>query len=258
MSQLAYLRINSQDRKVPTGSKSNFIVDLKESYNTQAVRSLQIGRVSVPNVFYNVSDSLANRTIEITQDGEASTEVSIAAGQYTITTFIAAWKAAIDAVLTGGSTVAITQDPITQLLTFTFSGGTNPNTALDSPSVDTIEGWYSLGFNSFRAEASSWTATYIPNIRGYSDVYVHCKEIGGGDYYDGDAGAISAFAQVSFADVPFGAMGHYQTGNHTFDTIRYSTPRNLSSLKIVLRDSQGNILDTGASDINVVLRINHE
>ena len=258
MSQLAYLRINSQDRKDHNGVKSNFTVDLKESYNTQAVRSLQIGRVSVPNVFYNISDTLANRTIEIKQDGEASTDVTIPAGQYTITTFIAAWKAAIDAVLTGGTIVTITQDADTQLLLFTFSGGTNPTVALNSPAVDTVEAWYSLGFYNSRSVSGAWTATYIPNIRGYSDVYVHCKAINGGDYYDGDSGAISAFAQVSFADVPFDAVGHYQTSNHTFDTIRYSTPRNISSLKIVLRDSQGNVLDTGGSDINIVLRINHE
>jgi len=256
MTDTGYIRVESQDRNLNiSNSRSDFIVDLKETFKTQAIKAVQVHSAWVPNVFYNISDTLGNRTITIEQKGQAAQDITIAEGQYTVSQFMAAWKVSFDAALAGGSTVAITQDSITQKLQLVFSGGGSPETALNYDTTAAEGGACALGFTGAVAESLTWTANVIPNLRGYSAVYVHSREIMDGNYIDGDSGAISAFVNVSFHDVPFGGMGYYQSGDAVIDTVRYTVPKNLSRLHLVLRDSSGNKLDTGCSNMTVVFKV---
>lgn len=251
-----YLRIDSSDRDKNsplTKSKSNFLVNLKERSETQRVKSVKIHQIWCPNVFYNVRSGI-NNVINITQDSEVATDITIPQGQYTITTFMVAAKTAIDAKMAGGSVVTITQDADTQLLTLAFSGGTNPNTALNVTDANS-EAWCVFGVQTTSAEAASHTATSAPNLRGLSQVFLHSKTLNNFGTYDGDSGAISMFSAVSFHDTPFGGMGYYQSTNDDTDLIVYDKPRNLSSVQIKLRDSVGNVLDTGCSGVTIILRV---
>lgn len=250
---VAFLRLNSKDRDLnQSNTRSDFVVEVKESVSTQQVKAVQVVSAQVPNVFYNVNDT--NNTIKITQDGETQATLTLTNGQYTITTFMTMAKTIIDAGLAGGSTVAITQNANTQLLTLAFSGGTNPNSALDVDD-DSRAGWCVFGFSASSAEAASHTATSIPNLRGYSAVYIHSKEINPGGFFDGNSGAVSAFCEVSFHDVAFSAMGYYKSTNSRSDLIEYTVARNMSRVRLVVRDSEGNKLDTGCSDVSVLLKI---
>lgn len=249
----AFVRLHSKDRVlIESSSRSDFVVELKEKVALQQVRAAQIVSALVPNVFYNVR--APNNVLLLTQDGEAQATVTLTPGQYTITTFITMAKVVIDAALTGGSTVAITQNANTQLLTLTFSGGTNPNTALDVDDTSR-NGWCIFGFDANSAEAAAHTATSIPNLRGLSEVYIHSKEIQPGQFFDGDTGSISAFVQVGLSETPFGGMAYFHTQNDQTDLLTYSIPRNLSRIRLVLRDSEGVKLDTGCSDVIVMLKI---
>lgn len=251
-----FVRISSKDRIISkSSSKSNFTVQLEEKYYTQGVRAMQVHSCQVPNNFYNVGNEMANLTFNIIQTGQPITAVTIAEGQYTVSTYIAALKTAMDAKLVGGTTVTITQNPINQRLTFTFAGGVNTVSLVYS---DATNGAFeTMGFDPVTiSAATSWAAGNIPNLRGIPQVYIHSREINGGNYIDGNRGSISCFAQVSFHDVPFGAMGNYTTRAEDLDVLNYSRPRNFSTIRIVLRDSEGNILDIGtAGDIVIVLKI---
>lgn len=254
-SHYKYIRIDSSDRNPAYAGQnnSNFTVDLKETYLTQRVVSIRPYQAWVPNVFYNIrsSQGIINNAIQLDENGVGVANITIPEGQYTITEFITALTAAINAALTA-SVVAITIDPASKKLIFTFVGNT---IAFDADITAVNNMMPVIGLASDKAYAAVQTMDYPYNLRGYDMVYIHSKTIGKGNLIDGDSGLISTIASVSFDNAEFGSMGYYQATYKDIDEISFTDPIDMSVVEIKLRDNKGNILDIGLDDMTIILRV---
>lgn len=239
-----FIRINSNDKTATSVSNSNFNVELKEKILTQGIRTIMVHQAIVPNVFYNIN--ALNNTINFTENGQPATSATIPIGQYTIADLQAQLKIAMDAQFVG-TTVAITQEALTKKLIFTYTGQT---VSLDPTSIIAPV----IGLASTGGSVASQTMDYITNLRGYDEVYIHSRTIGLGNMIDGNSGLISCIASVPFNDASFGQAGYYQSSAEEENAIRYNRPTDLSDISIVLRDSEGNLLDIGTSTMTIIFR----
>ena len=251
MSGTNRLVLLTSNDKTPgeSSSNSNFVIDLKETYLTQGIIRVLIKDVSVPNVFYNVRDGTngsQNNQLTFTETGQPQEVVSIPQGQYTSGTLLPAVQAAMNAVLVSG-TVALTQDTLTQVYIFTFTGTT---AIINKGSLGTV-----MGVTSNIGPSGLITSQSVPDLNGYQVVYVHSKDIGQTHGIDGGFGLISTIEDISFNNVPFGNYAFRQNNDDTLSTILYDVPRNLSRIAIVLRDDKGNVLDIGSHQLTIILKV---
>lgn len=252
-----YIRISSYD-KDPAQSRNNgdFIVELKEKYLTQNIKSMLLTQAFIPNVFYNVrsSQGLINNTIRLLESGQTEINVAIDEGQYTLTELITELQTKINAQLVA-SVLVITEDPKTKKLTFTFTG--NSVIIYGSSDYSTTEGSLLadvIGIKNDSADANVIVMDFIPNLRGYDQLFVHSNTICQGSMVDGNVGLISALVCVPMNNTPFGGMAYFQEGLPE-NTVIYSQPCNMSVVRVVLRDSEGNRLDPGSSAVEIIMRV---
>jgi hypothetical protein len=99
------------------------------------------------------------------------------------------------------------------------------------------------------------SAPFQVDLSGYQNVYIHSKEVADTHGIDGDNGLIALVDPVSLADAPFGAYAYKQENDDELASIVYEDVRNLSRLRIVLRDNLGNKLPIGTHKMNIVLKI---
>lgn len=254
MEKLILITSNDKD-PAQSSTNSDFTVELKEKYNTQNIRRVLVKDIQVPNVFYNVrsSQGVVNNSFTFTETGQATQTVTVPEGQYTTTTLITALKTAIDAVLVAG-VVTITQSALTQKLLFSFSVGTATiYSASDPTNPNLMANVLGIG-TSTAVPAANITADYIPDLQGIQMVYIHSQAIAEAHAIDAGKGLISVIEDVSFHNVPFGGMAFRQNNDDELALIEYSQPRNLSTIRIVLRDDKGNKLDIGTNKISIILK----
>jgi hypothetical protein len=204
MSQEVLCVCSSSDKLPESKSNSDFQLDFR-SAGLQNVRKILVSKVTVPNVFYNIRGSygIINNTLNLL-DGVVPVVAIVAEGQFTLTQFIPALKAAIDAVV--ATTVTITADPITYKLTFTFAVG--PVTLLADSTMSSV-----IGLSTDLVCNPAGTCQSLYDLQGYSNLFIHSPELGRSHGIDGGFGQISLIAMVSLANTPFGANGFYQAND---------------------------------------------
>ena len=67
-------------------------------------------------------------------------------------------------------------------------------------------------------------------------------------------GYINLLETVSLHNVEFGSWGYKQNNDDELAEILYNDSKNLSRIRIVLRDNEGNRLDIGTKKMSVVLK----
>lgn len=250
--------ISSDDRYLPESkTPSNFVVNLKERYNSQNISRILIKSVSVPNNFYNVRDGSTgaasgekNNTIKLQQAGETDVTVDIPIGQYDIDSFLAALKTAVDSVLVGGATVVFTLDSLTQKIVATHTG----TPALYYNFEDGNLAAELMGIANTTVAASTVNFDSLPELGGLKEVYVHSKDLAQAHGIDGDFGLISVVESVSLHDTPFGGQAYRKNEDDILSMIEYDKSRNLSRIRIRLRDRKGNLLDIGTGRMSIEVR----
>ena len=97
----------------------------------------------------------------------------------------------------------------------------------------------------------------IFNLKGKEIVQIHSPEIG--EMHGLDAGAsgyISLVETVSLTTTPFGSVAHRQNNDDELAMILYEQPKNLSRIRIVLRDESGVKLELPSNaHMSVMLKI---
>jgi hypothetical protein len=259
MEKLILLTSND---KIPDQSQTNsdFTIELKDSYQTQNVKRVLIKDISVPNVFYNVREGksapgsgTANADFVFQETGQPVQTVTVPEGNYTTATYITALEALMNGVLVGG-TVAITQSSLTQRLTFTLTGTTINLFSIDDP-TNPNPAANIVGITQSVVAISAITFASLPDLSGVKLAYVHCREVAESHGIDGGFGLISVAEDISFHDTQFGATAFRKNDDSELALIEYSTPRNLSSLRIVLRDDRGAKLNIGTSQMAVIIKV---
>ena len=216
------------------------------------INRILVKDIIVPNAFYNIRSSTGevNNTLLIKEGANPDAIVTVPEGQYTIAQLMVELKTQIDAALTGGNVVTITQDPNTLLLTFVFSLTATLIYAAADPHLFAD----AIGISDDSTSALSVVSNYPPDLSGYNIVYVHSQDISQYHGVDGDFGLISLLENVSFHDVPYGFWGSRQNSDSELALIQYEQPTNLNRIRIVLRDSKGNKLDIGTKKMTVIIK----
>jgi hypothetical protein len=258
-SREKYVVISSDDKDPDSISNSNFRVTLKERYATQSIDRIIIKEVIVPNAFYNISDGdpikgngPANDILTIDSPilGGA-TSFFINAGQYNILQLIATLQAKMNITLTPiGSTVTITRDDITNLLTFTFIGA-NVFTFLGTSPMAPV-----LGFKGDIVQVG--TSIIIPDppdLSGINSVYIHSEALSDGSGIDASKGIINLVESVSMATTAYGTFAYKQNSDTELCTINYTMPKNLNVIDIRLRDREGNLLSIGTKRLTLMVKM---
>jgi hypothetical protein len=266
------LVISSEDKDNPTDSNSDFTVTLKESYYTQNVLRVLVKEITVPNVFPNIrgSDygSSQNNVLVVSVALQPPITITIPEGQYLLGSvnplldFVTVLTNQINTAI-APATIAINYNELTNKLEFTMAGadmtiyGTNsipPLTTAEAETLitDTI-GLPPQGVLLLNGIPQS--APFQVDLSGYQNVYVHSKEVADTHGIDGDSGLIALVDPVSLSDAPFGAYAYKQENDDELASIVYEDVRNLSRLRIVLRDNLGNKLPIGNHTMNIVLKI---
>lgn len=234
MSKEKILVINSKDRSL--GNNSDFSMDFKADSSVQQVLKVLVKDVFVPNQFYNINSS--NNAIEIKQNAQPNATATITEGQYNITQLITSLETAINAILTDGGIVTITKNDITFKLTLTFSGSGTPandnvSLILNGTTISNV-----IGLSADTIQTNIHVLTNPFNLNPLQYVQVHSPEIG---YLHGiDGGSlISLVETVSLTDTAFGGVASKQNNDDELCEILYEEPRNLTNIKIVLRDDTG-------------------
>lgn len=249
------LIIISSDDKDPSESTSNsdFVVNLKETYNTQNIGRILIKSIQVPNVFYNVRANASApgsgtiNNIFTFQEGVTTYNAIVPEGSYILTDYVTALQTAIN--LVSGGAVTVTIDPVTKRLLFT---DTVPITILPVTAGNAAGDLCGI---STTQTGLAVLADSLPDLSGIDMVFLHSKDVSSNFAIDGDAGMISAMEGISLHDTQFGANAYYQSNDVIGSEITYSRPVNLSRIQIVLRDNQGNKLDIGTSKMIVIFKV---
>ena len=236
MSREKIIVLNSKDKD--EGSNTDFVLSFNDS-SIQQVSKVLIKDLFIPNLFYNVNER--NNVLFFKQNAEAIKSITIPEGQYNVDTLSAEIKTQLETKLVFGTVVDITRSNITFKFTFTFSGAVTPanNEVIFYQDTSTIRDVIGL-LQTTNPASNIIVMDTVFNLKGVEIVQVHSPEIG--EMHGLDAGAtgyISLLETVSLATTPFGSVSHRQNNDDELAMILYEQPKNLSIVRIVIRDEQG-------------------
>jgi len=236
MSREKIIVLNSKDKD--RGSNTDFVLSFNDS-SIQQVSKVLIKDVFIPNLFYNVNER--NNVLFFKQNAEAIKSITLQVGQYNVDTLATELKTQLETKLVFGTVVDITRSNITFKYTFTFSGAVTPanNEVIFYQDTSTIRDVIGL-LQTTDPASNIIVMDTVFNLKGIEIVQVHSPEIG--EMHGLDAGAtgyISLLETVSLATTPFGSVAHRQNNDDELAMILYEQPKNLSIVRIVIRDEQG-------------------
>lgn len=236
---------------------TNFTVNL--GTNMQKVVRVSICSVTFPNNAYNVNSTGGgqNNTFAIVVNSTI-VDFAVEGGFYTTTSLMTAVATAINTFLTpshGNGSVALTQDPISQLVTLTFTPSfTNPTIEL----VDAQEGsgiWELLGFAvPAGPTATSLTATYLPSLGGLKEVFLQSSALAPGNMFDKDGEQKNTLLAIPIT-APFGVSNVFECKVDALCEITYLSQRTLQSVDFSLTDKYGNIVDLHGGNLVINLKV---
>jgi len=235
-------------------------MDLSNETSLHGIRSVWVQSVSVPNVFYNIDTH--NNEFRFNY-GVSAHQITVPPGFYTIADLIANLETQIDLSI-APDTVTIVLDNITKKLTLTF---TNPTAQIFSTDTQPIASTLApfLGFTVTTAAALSVaTADEMPNLSGEEMIFLHSKDINGGNTTISTAGKngsastnrnISTFCSIP-VKVPFLNVISYESVGSDIDHINLEGARDMANISIKLRSSDGRLLHLGDNhELIIVLKV---
>lgn len=257
------LVLSSEDKDSPTDSNSDFTVTLKESYYTQNVLRILVKEITVPNTFPNIRGtaygSSQNNILTLERADATLFPVTMPEGQYLINSadplvdFATVLKPLIDAAT--GDVVTITFSDLTGTLTLAFAASTYKIYAAENSSSINTPMSDPLGFSVEQGYLATLVGDSMVDLAGYQNVYVHSKEIAEAHGIDGDAGLIALVDPINLSDAAYGSYAYKKNDDDELSSIAYEDIRNLSRVRIVLRDNKGNKLPIGTHSLNLTLKI---
>lgn len=249
-----YVRITSSDKLPSSSHNGDFTIQMPERDILQSVKAITLKEAWVPNVFYNVrsSNGFVNNVFKMKETGQSDISPTVPDGQYNIATLMPALQSSINALLVSG-TVAITQDPNTLKITFTFTGTTADN-IYDYNDGNLMASLVGIT-NTIVGPSAVMTSQSLPDLSGITAVFLYSDALALNEMADGDFGLVSSFESVSFNNASFGKYAYKQCSYELVSTITYPSVKNISTIDIQIRDQYGNILNPGVHDIIIVLKL---
>lgn len=262
------LRINSA--KAYTNGKDGFsltncIVDLGQ--NCQRVKRVSFTSIVFSNTAYNILDSTypdPNNEFRLLT-GTGTYSFSVPKGFYNSSQLLAAMQSTIATALTTagfGETFTFTQDPINNLVTFTYNKGTfggNATAQLLANTNNVASTWTFLGYKVPIGQTSlgasvTITASGVPSLSGIRQAYLRSSTLSPANQFD-EKGKLSDISVVIPITAPYGFVNVWECKVDKLCEIIYSTPRNFQQIDFALVDEDGSVIDLNGGNIKIELKI---
>ena len=243
------LVINSKDKDIGSNSNSDFTIQAQEKYLLQGISRIVIVEATVPNLFTNINDD--NNILDFKEAGGPLLQAFLPVGQYNVTQLISALESEIESLVTVGNIPTITLDPITNKLIINMSA-----TGLVIFGDSTIS--EVIGLIPNNNVVSAGLQALLPrvvNLSGLPIVYIHSKALSSSYGIDAGKGLTNLVVPVPLNEAPFGSYATLLPKDLAVSEIVYDSTRNITSLDIRLRDSQGKILDIENMHITLVVKL---
>lgn len=246
-----YLRISNQERVsgTPYDFECAFGVDVRLDH----VIDLHLHSVSIPNVANNVSVTIGNNIFRANFTIAGPVIVVVPDGFYSTASMLAYLTAQINAQI-GPSTISITQDPITNLITFTITGAETMQ-ILAAASGSTLAATLGIYVDSAPG-LTTYTTTSIPNFRGATYYYIHSLELGSNVTYlisqNGQTADVNGMFSIP-VDVPYGVNQTYLADSENDQIVFGRSAYSLRRFKITLRTNHGRLLTELPENAEVVI-----
>ncbi len=249
-----YLRISNQERL--SGNANSFNVAFGNDPRLDNVCSARVVSATIPNTGYNISNEIGNRRIIINFGVSGVYDTTIPEGFYNINQLITYLTADINAFI-APFTIMITQDAVTQRLTFTVSVGETLQ-IVGGPSYpyanNSTLAPYLGATDLLLGPATSVTVPSLPNLRGDTMFFVHCNQIAlNSTYLNSGMNIQDVNGLISIpVDVPWGVSQTYL--GQDYDRIIYGMNcKPLKELNFTLRRNHGRDLDLDPNEEVVIV-----
>ena len=238
--------ISSSDSSIDNGDSSVIEVNVQNREPHHGISSIGVHAVNIPNHFYNVSEERKTNTLVLTHSTEGQSTVTVADGHYTLSELFTAIAAAHVGTV-GVTSIALAQDDNSGKASFTsvIVGGGVIN-------LDTSPLALELGFTDFTttvATGVALTGAKIPDIAYPKFIQIGCEEIASRNIWGPTKGYKLIHIQqvdqpfleeiVALPSVPF----HVKIDEH------------ISSMRISLKDHEGEPLNVNNSDWSIILKV---
>lgn len=246
-----YLRISNQERI--SGTPYDFECAFGTDVILDHIIDLHLHSVSIPNVAYNISAAIGNNNFRAIFTIAGPQLIIFPDGFYSTAQVIARLTTYINAFI-APSTMAITQDPITNLLTFTITGAETMQ-MLSSASGSTIASTLGIYADSL-AGIGVFITSSIPNLRGASYYFIHSLELGANITYlisqNGQTQDVNGMFSIP-VDVAYGVNQTYQADNENDQIVFGRSAYSLRRFRITLRTNHGRLLTELPDNAEVVI-----
>lgn len=236
-SKLLY--ISSKEKTKASRSNTDFTVQFAHS-ELQNCKAISVKSISFPNAFPNINES--NNLFNYRQGGVLNS-VSIPIGFYSLENLIN--------TLNGLLPIAIQLNELKQKLSF---GGAAIQylDSSENPMANV------LGImNNSNGDVNTYDAEGYFNLTGVSKAFVQSQAITSqSNLLSGNANShnLSVVDAIS-VDVPLFQTVHFISNHEDNDLIEFVSSRNLQNIDIKLTDHDGNVLDLGNLDLDIVLKV---
>ena len=250
-NRFKYYRVQSSE--AVSGPNYNFNMLFGNDVRMDQVIAVGLDKVVVMNGMPNVSATKGNTVFSFIGSTIGAQSIVIAGGYYTTATLMSALQTQLNAILSGvGTTYTLTQNAITNLITFTRTAGAETLRFLPAPAnamastLGIITG--SVGF------VANYTTECIPDLTGEKVIYLHSAEIAPNLTYIGTNGQVSDVngAFTIPVNVP---IGQYQTydGKDSDRIVMGRHGRPIRGFNFTLRGYGGRILSDMPANASVVI-----
>lgn len=243
-----------------------------------SIMGMSVEHVSFPNFIQNVPHSHAHMSVTVTGHpnlGNATVMVEMKSGQYSVGNFVDALNAAYDAVgLSAGgvagiifTVVDLQAEGVTENIQMSFPGwGPGGTTRFNGTTrrLPRIIGYKPTDVDGNALyQINAGNVLFRSNLGGESCVYLHSTKFTAG--HEGlSATAVQSDGLPFYAissipvDVPFGFFVQFNNGaDTTRPVISWPVPSgvNFSTMDLSLRDHHGDVVDIGAGELEVTIRL---
>lgn len=234
-ARFKYYRVSSNDAHI--GANYDFSCNFGNDPAFDKVLEIHLSQVSILNGFPNVSANRLTSTFSMVSNALGSLALIIADGFYTTSQLMSTIQSRINlALVPSATTFALSQDPITNKITWTRTAGAD--------TIRIISNGLSkqMGIMSDTAFFSLYTADTVPSLSGEQMIYIHSTALAPNLTYRAGNGNIND-TNCAFSipvNVPYGQHQTY-TGNDTDRIVYGSAGKSIQNVDIRLR-GVGNVL----------------
>jgi len=231
-------------------SNSDFSVDLGNQPFSDRITCVALKTVIFPNCFYNIRAGV-NDAFAMQENNQAKIIFTIPEGFYDVTTLMTQLQTDINANLNAGS-VTVTQNSVSGKIVITASGQTIKFFNYTDGTTMANEIGFSVSSTTY---VSSYTATYMPQLQGLTEVFLVSSMIAPAHMIDSDNKLQLRNVIMSIPiTADFGDINIYEARDENLNVIHYANKKSIRNIDIQLQDSQGNVVNLQNNNLKIIFK----